>query len=87
MITADYIAPTVSYLQDKGRSFAQTRGFWEVYNDFMGGTFVSHSFSSQDGKEIIVLEAFVDAPKYDKRQYLRQVESLLYSFEWENETE
>ena len=87
MITADYIPPTVSYLQYKGRSFAQTRGFWEVYNDFMGGPFVSHSFYSQDGKDIIVLEAFVYAPKYDKRQYLRQVESLLYSFEWENETE
>ena len=87
MITADYIPPTVSYLQYKGRSFAQTRGFWEVYNDFMGGPFVSHSFYSQDGKDIIVLEAFVYAPKYGKRQYLRQVESLLYSFEWENETE
>ena len=87
MITADYIPPTVSYLQYKGRSFAQCRGFWEVYNDFMGGPFVSHSFYSKDGKDIIVLEAFVYAPKYDKRQYLRQVESLLYSFEWENETE
>ena len=87
MITADYIPPTVSYLQYKGRSFAQCRGFWEVYNDFMGGPFVSHSFYSKDGKDIIVLEAFVYAPKYDKRQYLRQVESLLYSFEWESETE
>jgi len=27
----------------------------------------------------------VFAPRYDKRQYLRQVESLLYSFEWKNE--
>ena len=87
MITADYIPPTVSYLQYKGRSFAQCRGFWEVYNDFMGGPFVSHSFYSQDGKDVIVLEAFVYAPKYDKRQYLRQVESILYSFEWESAKE
>ena len=48
----------------------------------MGGHFVSHSFYSRDGKEIIVLESWVYAAKYDKRQYLRQVESLLYSFEW-----
>ena len=53
----------------------------------MGGPFVSHSFYSRDGKDIIVLEAFVFAPRYDKRQYLRQVESLLYSFEWEDESE
>ena len=60
----------------------QTRGMWEVKNDFMGGPFVSHSFYSPDGEDIIVAEAFVYAPRYDKRQYLRQVESLLYSWEW-----
>ena len=51
----------------------------------MGGPFVSHSFYSQDGSEIIVTEAFLYAPRYDKRQYLRQVESLLYSFEWKKD--
>jgi len=85
MTTSEYIEPTVEYLKYKGRDFAQTRGFWEVYNDYMGGPFVSHSFYSQDGSEVIVLDAFVYAPKYDKRQYLRQVESLLYSFEWAKE--
>ena len=85
MTTAEYIAPTVEFIKFKGRDFAQTRGYWEVYNDFMGGPFVSHSFYSPDGSEIIVLEAFVYAPRYDKRQYLRQVESILYSFEWKKE--
>ena len=68
-----------------GRAFMETRGFWEVQDDFMGGPFVSHSFYSPDGKDIIVLEAFVYAPRYDKRQLLRQVESLLYSFEWKKD--
>ena len=36
-----------------------------------------------DGKDVIVLEAWVYAAKFDKRQYLRQVEALLYSFEWD----
>ena len=85
MTTTEYIMPTVSFVKYKGREFAQTRGFWEVYNDYMGGPFVSHSFYSQDGKDVIVLDAFVYAPKYDKRQYLRQVESILYSFEWISE--
>ena len=76
--------PSVEYLDFRGRAFAEMRGFWEVYNDYMGGPFVSHSFYSQDGKEIITLEAFVYAPKYDKRNYLREVESIIYSFEWNN---
>ena len=85
MTTSQYVIPDVQYMKYKGRSFAQTRGYWEVYNDYMGGPFVSHSFYSQDGKDIIVTEAFVYAPKYDKRQLLRQVESILYSFAWKKE--
>ena len=85
MTTSDAQEPTTRSLRFKGRDFMETRGFWEVEGDFMGGPFVSHSFYSPDGKDIIVLEAFVFAPRYDKRQYLRQVESLLYSFEWKKD--
>ena len=85
MTTSLAITPTVTSLRYKGRDVMQTRGFWEVFNDFMGGPFVSHAFYNKAGDRIIVLEAFVYAPKYDKRQYLRQVESILYSFEWADE--
>ena len=85
MTTGEFITPTVSYIKYKKRDFAQTRGFWEVFNDYMGGPFVSHSFYSKDGTEVVVEEAFVYAPRYDKRQYLRQVEAILYSFEWQKD--
>jgi hypothetical protein len=84
MTTSTAQEPTTRSLRYRGRDFMETRGFWEVHGDFMGGPFVSHSFYSPDGKDIIVLEAFVFAPRYDKRQYLRQVEALLYSFEWDS---
>lgn len=82
MTTSKVTAPSVKYVNYKGREFAETRGFWEVEKDFMGGPFVSHSFYSLDGSEILVFEAFVYAPKYEKRQYMRQTEALLYSFQW-----
>lgn len=82
MITSTFWTPETQFLKYKGRSFAETHGLWEVEGDFMGGPFVSHSFYSKDGQYIITAEAWVYAPKYDKRQYLRQTESLLYS--WEN---
>ncbi|MBO4447572.1 MAG: DUF4837 family protein [Bacteroidales bacterium] len=82
MTTGKYMPPQLEFLRYRGRDFAQVRGLWEVENDYMGGPFVSHSFYSQDGSSIIVAEAFVYAPKYDKRQYLRQVESILFSWEW-----
>lgn len=82
MTIAAIIPPSVKYLDYKGHAFAEVRGLWDVHNDYMGGPFVAHCFYSEDGKDIIVLLAFVYAPKYDKRQYLRQVEAILYSFEW-----
>lgn len=82
MTTGEYMPPQIEFFRYRGRDFAQVRGLWEVENDYMGGPFVSHSFYSPDGSSVIVAEAFVYAPKYDKRQYLRQVESILFSWEW-----
>jgi hypothetical protein len=84
MTTSTAIEPMTRSLKYHGIDFMETRGFWEVEGDYMGGPFVSHSFYSPDGKDIIVMEAFVHAPRYDKRSLLRQVESILYSFEWKN---
>ena len=85
MMTSEFARPSIEYLKYKGRDFAELRGFWEVYNDYMGGPFVAHAFYSNDGKDMIFIEGFVYAPKFDKRLYLRQVESILYSFEWKKE--
>ncbi len=62
--------------------FVETRGLWELENDYMGGPFISHSFLDPAGKNVIVLEAFVYNPSGEKRNVLRQVESIIYSFEW-----
>lgn len=84
MILNPAISPGYEYISLNGRDVVEMRGLWEAYNDFMGGPFVSHSFLSRDGKWVITMDAFVYAPKYDKRSYIRQVESLLYSFDWNN---
>lgn len=80
MTTSTFATPQRRFVKYEGRHFAELRGYWEVYNDFMGGPFVSHSFYSADGASVITAEAFVYAPKFNKRHYLRQVESLLYSW-------
>ena len=74
--------PGMRWVKYNKRSFIELRGLWEVQNDFMGGPFVDHIFLDKDGRNVIVLEAFVYAPRYDKRNYLRQVESIIYSFEF-----
>jgi len=81
MTTAE-IEPTLSWVHYNNKDFAELRGLWEVAHDFMGGPFVSHSYLDTLQNRVVVLDAFVYAPRYDKRNYLRQVESILYSFEW-----
>lgn len=84
MILNPDIMPGCDYFDYKGRSITELRGLWEAYNDFMGGPFISHSFLSPDKQYVVTLDGFVYAPKYDKRNYLRQVEAILYTFEWNN---
>lgn len=81
MTTGNFFPPTTKWITYKNNSFAETRGLWEVQNDYMGGPFISHCHIDEERGKIIVIEGFVYAPKHDKRNYLRYVEAVLYSFE------
>lgn len=82
MITSRMVEPKLLWVRYNKRVFAEMRGLWEVYNDFMGGPFVSHFFLDKERKNIIAVDGFVYAPKYPKRNYMRQVESIMYSFDF-----
>ena len=85
MTTNTMVEPSLRWLKYNKREFAEVRGLWDVKNDFMGGPFICHCFYDQANNRVVVLDGFVYAPKFQKRNYLRQVESLLYSFEWKKE--
>lgn len=82
MITNPNLEPGYQKKKYEGRDFVEIRSLWDTYNDYMGGPFISDAFLSPDGKEIIITEGFVYAPKYAKRDYLRQLEAILYSWHW-----
>lgn len=82
MTHSKYIDPSVEYLKYNDKSLAEIRGLWEVENDYMGGPFISHVLYSPDGKYMVGIEGFVFAPKFDKIQYIRAVEAIVYSFRW-----
>lgn len=60
----------------------ETRGLWRTFGDFMGGPFVSYSLLSPDGREIVEVTGFVYCPRFDKRDYLMQVEGICNSIKW-----
>ncbi len=74
--------PAMKSYKYKGESFVEVRGLWEVENDFMGGPFVEHVLYAKEQGKLLVIQGFVYAPKFKKRNLVRQVESIVYSFEW-----
>lgn len=58
---------------------AELRGLWKVEGDFMGGPFISISQLDVTKNRVVTVEGFVYAPKYNKRNYVRQLEAILYS--------
>ena len=85
MTHSKFLEPTVEYLRYNNKSFAELRGLWDVENDYMGGPFVAHVLYSPDGKYMIGIEGFVYAAKFDKLQYIRDVEAVVYSFRWDSQ--
>jgi len=82
MITNPQIDPGFRTVTYNGIQRSELRSLWDTHNDFMGGPFVQQAFRSQDGASIIVVEGFVYAPKYNKRDYLRQVDGIISTFHW-----
>ena len=58
------------------------RGLWKVQNDFMGGPFVSLTVLDPSKKRVVTVEGNVYAPKNNKRNYIRQLEAMIYSLEF-----
>ena len=59
----------------------ETRGVWNVVGDFMAGPFLSYTVVDEQHGRLITLEGYVYAPSKPKRDYLRQLEAILYTLE------
>lgn len=59
------------------RYMVEMRGWWELEKGFMGGPFVSLSTVDQKNNRIVTVEGFVFAPKFEKRNYIRELEGII----------
>ncbi len=63
----------------------EARSLWRVEGDFMGGPFVTYTFVDEDTNRLFMIDGWVFAPKYDKRDYMRQVEAIIWSLSFPEE--
>ncbi len=55
------------------------KGLWRTEGDYMGGPFVALASVDTKRNRIVISFAYVYSPRYSKRNYMRQVETILYS--------
>ncbi len=85
MTTEMELPQTFNVLKYNGNYASEMRGLWKVENDFMGGPYVSLSVLDASRRRVVTVEGNVYAPKNSKRNYLRQVEAIVYSLEFLNQ--
>ncbi len=81
MTTSKMVPPSLSEMMFKNRYYGVMKGLWEVEKHPMGGPFIAHITVDEERQRVVVVEAYVYAPSAKKRNYLRQVEALLYTLE------
>jgi len=67
----------------KGVFTVELRGLWQSEGDYMGGPFVALVSVDTKRARLVLTYGYVYSPKYNKRNYMRQVETILYSLKIE----
>ena len=76
MITEKAYTPfTFDAIVDGKRAF-ETRGKWEVKNDFMAGPFINYTILDDKNNRVIVFEGFTYAPSVNKREFVFELEAI-----------
>jgi hypothetical protein len=81
MKTTTLLPPQAFDLVKGGKKFIEIRGLWELHNGYMGGPFISHTTLDEARNEMITVEGYVYNPGDKKRNMMRQLEAVIYSFE------
>ena len=79
-VSREVVKPFFKNIDFKGHFAVETRGLWEVKNDFMGGPFINYTFVDETKNKVVTLDAFVYAPQEEKRNYMIHAESILYTY-------
>lgn len=81
---ADVLAKQINF---KGHFAMEIRGLWRTNNRTMGGPFVGYAIADQAKGLIYYIEGFAYAPGKHKREFIRELEAILWSFKVSSDLE
>lgn len=57
----------------------ETRGTWQMQNDYMSGPFINYAILDKKNNRILVLEGFCYSPSKEKRDSMHELEAIINS--------
>lgn len=85
-ITEQAYTPKTNSIELAGLKGFETRGKWEVKNDFMAGPFLNYTLVDKANNRLLVLEGFTYAPAVNKRNYMFEIEAVLKTLKLNSKT-
>lgn len=79
MITEEAYAPYFFKIKIDGKIAYETKGTWELKNDFMSGPFINYAIIDEKNNRILVLEGFCYSPSKEKRDMMLELEAMIKS--------
>ncbi len=86
VVSEEYLQPVFEEINFMDMYAVETRGLWELENDFMGGPFLNYTFIDERTQKVITIDGYVYAPSEEKRDLLRELEAIIYSLKFVNKT-
>ena len=78
-----YIPKSKEFQLTESLKLTETRGIWEVKNQFMAGPFINHMVAHKNNpEELYILEGFVYSPGTAKRDYIFELEAIFKSIKF-----
>lgn len=82
MITEEAYTPFTYNTEIDGKKAFETRGKWEVKNDFMAGPFLNYTIIDKANNRLVVFEGFTYAPSVNKRDFVFELEAIAKSLKF-----
>ena len=60
----------------------ETKGTWDLKNDFMSGPYINYAFMDKKNNRILVVEGFCYAPSKEKRDLMLELESIIKTIQF-----
>lgn len=79
MITGEDYAPYFSITTLNGKKTFETKGTWELKNDFMTGPFINYAIVDEAYNRILVIEGFCYSPSNQERDLMLELEAIIKS--------